>query len=144
MGRLGRAVRLRNRQGSVGKAGIGGGPLVLLPRPTSAAGRPRSPAFGAKCRPERRNPRGKPCSPPRFPPHPLAPLEDNRMSYPSQKRRLRPAPGVAAAVAALMAAGAGLAALPSAFAVSPAGQAGTIQTMGGSTVNYRQSGYGPE
>jgi sugar lactone lactonase YvrE len=68
------------------------------------------------------------------------------MSYPSQKRRLRPARGVAAAVAALMAAGAGLAALPSAFAVSPSGQPGTIQTMGGYTnpVTYRQGGYGPE
>jgi len=68
------------------------------------------------------------------------------MSYPSQKRRLRPARGVAAGLAALMAAGAGLAALPSAFAVSPSGTAGTIQTMGGYTnpVTYRQGGYGPE
>jgi sugar lactone lactonase YvrE len=66
------------------------------------------------------------------------------MSYPSQKRRLRPARGVAAAVAALMAAGAGLMALPSAFAVTPAGTAGTIQTMAGFTNNYKQGGYGPE
>src|SRR5690348_7827832 len=68
------------------------------------------------------------------------------MSYPSQKRRLRPARGVAAGLAALMAAGAGLAALPSAFAVSPSGTAGTIQTMGGYTnpVTYKQGGYGPE
>jgi sugar lactone lactonase YvrE len=66
------------------------------------------------------------------------------MSYPSSKRRLLPARGVAALVAALMAGGAGLAALPSAQAVSPAGTAGTIQTMGGTTIAYKQSGYGPE
>ncbi|HVW35421.1 MAG TPA: hypothetical protein VHL53_23015 [Acidimicrobiia bacterium] len=67
------------------------------------------------------------------------------MSYPSQKRRLRPARCVAAAVAALMAAGAGLTAMPSAQATpTPAGSAGTIQTMGGMTVNFQQGGYGPE
>jgi sugar lactone lactonase YvrE len=67
------------------------------------------------------------------------------MSYPSQKRRLRPARGVAAAVAALMAAGAGLAALPSAFAVpSPSGPAGNIQTMAGMTVAFRQGGPGTD
>jgi sugar lactone lactonase YvrE len=67
------------------------------------------------------------------------------MSYPSQKRRLRPARGIAALVAALMAGGAGLATLPSAQAVpSPSGPAGMIQTMGGVTRNYVQGGYGPE
>jgi|GEM_PF-4694899 len=67
------------------------------------------------------------------------------MSYPSQKRRLRPARGVAAAVATLMAVGAGLGAMPSAFAVpSPAGPAGTIQTMAGETVAFRQGGPGTD
>ena len=64
------------------------------------------------------------------------------MSYPSQKRRGR---GVAALVAALLAGGTGLVALPSAQA-APAvpGAAGTIHTMGGITRNYQQGGYGPE
>ena len=64
------------------------------------------------------------------------------MSYPSQKRRLRPARGIAAVVAALLAGGAGLAALPSAQAVpTPEGPAGWIRTMGGFTRNYQQGGY---
>jgi sugar lactone lactonase YvrE len=68
------------------------------------------------------------------------------MSYPSSKRRLRPARGVALLVSALMAGGAGLGALnsPAQAAYSPAGIAGTIQTMAGSTFNYKQGGYGPE
>ncbi len=67
------------------------------------------------------------------------------MSYPSQKRRLRPARALAAVVAALMAGGAGLASLPSAQAVpTPPGGAGWIQTMGGQTRNFAQGGYGPE
>jgi hypothetical protein len=65
------------------------------------------------------------------------------MSYPSQKRRLRSARGVAAVLAALMAAGAGLAATPSAQAVpTPEGPAGTIRTMAGTTYLSRQGGYG--
>ncbi len=66
------------------------------------------------------------------------------MSYPSLKRR-HPARGIAAAVAALLAGGAGLAALPSAHAVpAPAVPAGHIKTMGGITRNFVQGGYGPE
>ncbi|HEV7536777.1 MAG TPA: hypothetical protein VGP90_14145, partial [Acidimicrobiia bacterium] len=34
--------------------------------------------------------------------------------------------------------------MQSALAVSPAGTAGTIQSMGGTTIAYKQSGYGPE
>jgi hypothetical protein len=65
------------------------------------------------------------------------------MSYPSQKRRLRPARGIAAVVAGLMAAGAGLAGLQSAQAVpTPEGPAGTIRTMAGTTYQFRQGGYG--
>jgi len=65
------------------------------------------------------------------------------MSYPSSKRRLR---GIAATVAALLAGGAGLAALPSAQAAvpTPPGPAGLIQTMAGYTKNFKQGGYGPE
>jgi hypothetical protein len=67
------------------------------------------------------------------------------MSYPSQKRRLRPARGVAAVVAALLAGGAALAALPSAQAIpTPEGPVGWIRTMAGYTRNYQQGGYGPE
>ena len=68
------------------------------------------------------------------------------MSYPSQKRRLRPARGVAALVAALMAGGAGLGALTNAAQAVPnlTDPAGTIKTMGGATVNFQQGGYGPE
>jgi hypothetical protein len=67
------------------------------------------------------------------------------MSYPSQKRRLRPARGVAAAVAALLAGGAGLATLPSASAVpTVTDPAGTIKTMAGYTKGFKQGGYGPE
>jgi sugar lactone lactonase YvrE len=66
------------------------------------------------------------------------------MSYPSQKR-LRRGRGIAAVVAALMAAGAGLATSPAAQAVpTPPGPAGHIQTMGGITRDSRQGGYGPE
>jgi hypothetical protein len=66
------------------------------------------------------------------------------MSYPSQKR-LRCSRGIAAVVAALMAAGAGLAASPAAQAVpTPPGAAGHIQTMGGITRDSKQGGYGPE
>ena len=66
------------------------------------------------------------------------------MSYPSQKRRLRPARAIATLVAALMA-GSGIASLPSAQAVpTPPGGAGWIQTMGGVTRQYVQGGYGPE
>ena len=67
------------------------------------------------------------------------------MSYPSQKRRLRPARGIAAVIAGLMAAGAGLAGLPSAHAVpTPEGPAGFIRTMAGTTRNFMQGGYGPD
>ena len=67
------------------------------------------------------------------------------MSYPSQKRRLRPARGIAAVIAGLMAAGAGLAGLPSAQAVpTPEGPAGWIRTMAGMTRNFQQGGYGPD
>ena len=66
------------------------------------------------------------------------------MSYPSQKRRLRPARGIAAAIAALLAAGAGLAAMPAQAVPTPEGPAGWIRTMGGVTRNYTQGGYGPE
>ncbi|MDQ1500838.1 MAG: hypothetical protein QOI86_4178, partial [Actinomycetota bacterium] len=65
------------------------------------------------------------------------------MSYPSSKRRLRPARGIAALVAALMA-GAGLGALtsPAQAAVLPTtGQTGTVQTMAGNMQNYAQFGY---
>jgi sugar lactone lactonase YvrE len=64
------------------------------------------------------------------------------MSYPSQKRRLRPARGVAALVAALLAAGAGLAVSPAQAAQSPTVQPGEIQTMAGTTRNFSQGGYG--
>src|SRR5689334_22396887 len=65
------------------------------------------------------------------------------MSYPSSKRR-RPVRGAAAVVAALMG-GAGLASLPSAWAVpSPGGPAGNIQTMAGKTVAFRQGGPGTD
>src|SRR5438876_75038 len=65
---------------------------------------------------------------------------------PSSKRRLRPARGVAALVAALMAGGAGLGALTNAAQAVPnlTDPAGTIKTMGGATVNFAQGGYGPE
>ncbi len=63
------------------------------------------------------------------------------MSYPSQKRRSR---GIAAAVAALMAAGAGLIASPAQAVPTPPGPAGHIQTMGGITRASAQGGYGPE
>ncbi|HKY76152.1 MAG TPA: hypothetical protein VJS45_08435, partial [Acidimicrobiia bacterium] len=67
------------------------------------------------------------------------------MSYPSQKRRLRGGRGIAAVVAALMAAGAGFASAPSASAVpTPEGPSGMIKTMGGITRNFAQGGYGPE
>ena len=67
------------------------------------------------------------------------------MSYPSQKRRLRSGRGIAAVVAALMAAGAGLASAPSASAVpTPEGPTGMIKTMAGITRNFAQGGYGPE
>jgi sugar lactone lactonase YvrE len=65
------------------------------------------------------------------------------MSYPSSKRRLRPARGVAVLVAALMAGGAGLGALtsPAQAAVLPtSGQTGTVQTMIGNMQNYAQFG----
>ena len=65
------------------------------------------------------------------------------MSYPSSKRRLRPARGVAVLVAALMAGGAGLGALtsPAQAAVLPtSGQTGTVQTMVGNMQNYAQFG----
>ena len=66
------------------------------------------------------------------------------MSYPSPKR-LRRSRGIAAAVAALMAAGAGLIASPAAQAVpTPEGPAGYIRTMAGVTRNFQQGGYGPE
>ena len=66
------------------------------------------------------------------------------MSHPFQTRR-RPARGAAAFVAALLAAGAGLAALPHADAApSPGVPAGHIKTMGGVTRNFQQGGYGPE
>ena len=67
------------------------------------------------------------------------------MSYPSQKRRLRSGRGIAAVVAALMAAGAGFVSAPSASAVpTPEGPTGMIKTMGGITRNFAQGGYGPE
>ena len=68
------------------------------------------------------------------------------MSYPSSKRRLRPARAVAVLLSAAMAAGAGLGALtsPAQAAYSPVGAPGTIQTMAGYTFNYKQGGYGPE
>jgi sugar lactone lactonase YvrE len=67
------------------------------------------------------------------------------MSYPYSKRRLRPARGVALLLSALMAGGAAVGAMTSAQAAySPAGSAGTIQTMAGFTFNYAQGGYGPE
>jgi hypothetical protein len=65
------------------------------------------------------------------------------MSYPSQKRRLRPARGIAALVAALMAAGAGLASTAQAVP-TPEGASGTIRTMAGMTRNFTQGGYGPD
>jgi NHL repeat-containing protein len=65
------------------------------------------------------------------------------MSYPSQKRRLRSARGVAAVVAALLVGGTGLATLPSAQAVpTPDVETGWIKTMAGTTRNYSQGGYG--
>src|SRR2546423_679477 len=75
---------------------------------------------------------------------PLAPpWRTSKMSYPSPKRRLRPVRGVAAMVAALMAAGAGLMIAPPAQAgPTPAGGAGQIQTMAGVTRNSQQGGYG--
>ena len=67
------------------------------------------------------------------------------MSYPSSKRRLRPARGVAVLLSALMAGGVAVGAMTSAQAAySPAGATGTIQTMAGYTFNYSQGGYGPE
>src|SRR5581483_2549691 len=137
MGRLGRAVGLRNRQGTVAEAGIGARPLVLLSRPTSAAGRPRFPVFGAYRRPQRRNPRGNPAVPLISPLIPSLPWRTHRMSYPSQKRRLRPARGVAAGLAALMAAAAGFSALPSAHAavLPTTGPTGMVQTMAGNMQN---------
>ena len=67
------------------------------------------------------------------------------MSYPSQKRRLRPGRGVAALVAALLAGGVGLAGLPTAQAVpTPNVPAGHIQTMAGTTRNFSQGGYGDQ
>ncbi|MEW6477223.1 MAG: hypothetical protein AB1679_33640 [Actinomycetota bacterium] len=62
------------------------------------------------------------------------------MSYPSQKR-LRSRRGLAAMVAALMAAGAGLAASPGADAAPGVpGPVGTIHTMAGTTRNFQQGG----
>ena len=62
------------------------------------------------------------------------------MSYPSQKR-LRSRRGIAAMVAALMAAGAGLAASPAAQAAPGVpGPVGTIHTMAGTTKNFSQGG----
>ena len=66
------------------------------------------------------------------------------MSYPSQKRRLRPARALAALVAALMAGGAGLASLPAQAVPTLSDAAGTIRTMGGVTSHSVQGGYGPE
>jgi hypothetical protein len=67
------------------------------------------------------------------------------MSYPSSKRRLRPARGVAALVAALLAGGTGLAAMQSALAVpAPNGPAGLIQTTGGKTISFQQGGPGTD
>jgi len=65
------------------------------------------------------------------------------MSYPSQQRRLRSGRGVAAVVAALLAAGAGLVASPAAQAIpAPTVSTGQIQTMAGTTRNFQQGGYG--
>jgi sugar lactone lactonase YvrE len=66
------------------------------------------------------------------------------MSYPSQKRRLRPARALAALVAALMAGGAGLASLPAQAVPALTEPAGMIKTMGGVTSHSTQGGYGPE
>src|SRR5687768_2322501 len=95
---------------------------------------------------ERRNPRGTEQSPPRSQNIPLAPpWRTTEMSYPSQKRRLRGGRGIAALLAALTVAGAGLASAPSASAVpTPEGPTGMIKTMAGITRNFAQGGYTPD
>ncbi|HKN39815.1 MAG TPA: SMP-30/gluconolactonase/LRE family protein, partial [Acidimicrobiia bacterium] len=65
------------------------------------------------------------------------------MSYPSSKRRLRPARGIALLVSALMAGGMGLGALTSSAqaAVLPtSGPTGNVQSMAGTMQNYAQWG----
>jgi hypothetical protein len=68
------------------------------------------------------------------------------MSHPSSKRRFA-SRRVATLVAALLAGGAALSALPAQAVPTvsePTYAKGTIQTMGGATINFKQGGYGPE